>query len=82
MALLWAPTSPWPRRLGGLLMCKVMLESGLHKLLDMGHDPSWLNGQAMISFFEVAVVRRMQAPSLPKKRPTGPLLRSPHTTQP
>jgi hypothetical protein len=56
MALLWAPSSPWPRRLGVLLMCKVMLESGLHKVLDVAHDPGWLNGSAMGAFFEVAAI--------------------------
>jgi hypothetical protein len=62
MALLWAPNSPWPRRLGVLLMCKVMFESGLHKMLDVAHDPSWLNGAAMGSFFEVAAIPGPLAP--------------------
>mgnify|MGYP001371244345 FL=1 len=58
----WFPSSPWPRRLGGLLIGKVMLESGLHKLVDVGQDPGWLNGAAMSSFFEVAAIPGPLAP--------------------
>lgn len=62
LAFQWAPGSPWPRRLGVLLMCKVMLESGLHKVLDLAHEPGWLNGAAMGSFFEVAAIPGPLAP--------------------
>lgn len=62
MAMLWVPDSPWPRRVGALLICKVMLESGLHKLLDVTQDTGWLNGGAMGSFFEVAAIPGPLAP--------------------